>query len=237
VCLVSFSVLFLLLSTYFGFQTAVESSVASYFDKITIKRFNVIIDPGHGGIDGGAVGITGVNEKDINLQISLKLKHIMSLLGIVSEYTRTTDITLGNGENTIAEKKISDMRKRLELINAQPYNLMLSIHTNFYPEEKYWGPQVFYSENTDSGKIYAESIQNALKEFVMHENLRKAKKALDEIYLLKNAHCPALIVECGFLSNYNEELLLQTDDHQIKIASAIVAGILNSNCYTKEITG
>ncbi len=223
--LVAFFSLFGLVITV---KTAQESALlirSTYFD--TLNDGIVMIDPGHGGMDGGAVGKSGVQEKDINLIVSQKLKHLLNLFGISVDMTRTEDISLNLSGDTIAKKKVSDMHKRLELINQKPYELILSIHMNSYPEEKYWGSQVFYSDSFAEGKTYATVIQNSLRQFVAPDNKREAKAAPSEIYLLKHAIYPAVIVECGFLTNFNEESLLKTSEHQTKLAAAITAGYLS----------
>ncbi len=225
--IVAFFTLFGLIVTV---KTAQESAMLIRTTYLDMYKDNVVmIDAGHGGIDGGAVGKSGLQEKEVNLYVSIKLKHLLNLFGTEVDMTRTEDISLNSNGDTIAKKKVQDMHKRLELINAKPYDVLLSIHMNSYPEEKYWGSQVFYSTSLVNSKKYATSIQTSLREFVAPENKREAKSAPPEIYLLKHATCPALIVECGFLTNYSEEAKLKTENHQIKLASAITAGYLN--CY------
>lgn len=226
-CFTSYIALFLLLSLFVSYQSAMESAVMTQGrEPAVLPHSLVIIDPGHGGMDGGAVGITGTYEKDLNLQVALKLEKVLNLFGVAADMTRNTDVTLGSGGDTIAKKKAEDMRTRLRIINETPYELLFSIHMNSYPEEKYWGSQVFYAGGTAIAKGYGESIQKSLRTFVASDNKREAKRASDEIYLMKHAVCPALIIECGFLSNYREEALLQTQEHQIKLACAIASGFL-----------
>jgi len=216
---------FLVLSSILSYQTAMHSAVLAEINEIPLCNA-VLIDPGHGGEDGGAVGIEGTLEKDLNLLVAQKISHVFHLFGFPTEMTRTEDVMLGDGGQGIAQKKVSDMHARLALINGKPYLSLLSIHMNSYPEEKYWGAQVFYSGRLDETKVYGTSIQNALKTFVSPENKREAKRAPDEIYLMKKAECPAMIIECGFISNRYEESLLKTNEHQIKIAAAVVAGFI-----------
>ena len=206
------------------YQTAKESALVTANADLLPRGGCVMIDPGHGGMDGGAVGINEVLEKDLNIQVAQKLKVLLNLLGTQTDMTRTEDVSLGKNDQTIARQKVEDMRKRLELINSKPYDAMLSIHMNFYPESKYWGSQVFYSGNFPQAKDLAEHIQQQFRLIVAADNQREIKKASDEIYLMKHAQCPALVIECGFLSNPDEANQLCDAQHQVKLALAIASG-------------
>ena len=227
-CLTLYIAFFLVISCIVTFQSAMESAVLTQTNIPYQYKDAVIIDPGHGGLDGGTVGISGTTEKELNLQVAEKLRHVMQLFGVPADMTRESDQMLGEGGDTIAQKKVSDMQTRLAMINAKPYRLMMSIHMNHYPEEKYWGSQVFYAKKSEEAKAYGKAIQTSFRQFASPDNKREAKQASDEIYLLKHADCPALIIECGFLSNSREEKLLQSDTHQIKLAAAIAAGYLSA---------
>lgn len=186
----------------------------------------VVIDPGHGGIDGGAVGISGVYEKDLNLQISEKLRDTMSFLGFGTRMTRQDDVSVHKEGITIREKKISDIKCRVDSINKIKDAFLISVHLNHFSMEKYSGAQVFYGKN-EASKPLAVAIQDALKYGVDEENKRIPQKA-GNVYLLNNVNCPAVLVECGFLSNAKEEKLLKNEDYQRKLALSVAVGFVNS---------
>lgn len=182
----------------------------------------VVIDPGHGGMDGGAVSVLGDSEKDINLAISLKLRDMLKEKGIGVVMTRDTDTGL-YGE-TDSNKKVADMRNRCQLINESNASLLVSIHQNNYRSEGVKGAQVFYYSHSKEGEKAAVILQNHLRESLNKENGRKAK-ANDNYYILINVECPAVIAECGFLSNYGEAELLKSEEYQEKTAAALCSGI------------
>lgn len=186
----------------------------------------VLIDPGHGGFDGGAVAQDGTTEKHLNLAISLCLHDLLYICGVPVELTRTTDMGLEEDANaSIRDKKVSDMRKRLALYNNA--SVVISIHQNHFSESKYSGTQVFYSATHSDSAILAESIRAAVVDWVQPQNKRELKKATDSIYLLYHAQTPAVLVECGFLSNPEEREKLKTPAYQQQMAFAIMAGYLN----------
>lgn len=188
----------------------------------------IIVDAGHGGEDGGTSSSQGVREKDINLQISDKLSMLMNLAGYKTLLTRTEDKLLYDGEpDTMRSKKLADIRKRMEIINSNPESIFLSIHQNFFTESKYWGTQVFYSGNNPESKLIAEEIQRSVVGSFQKDNTRKIKQSGKEIYLLHNAKSPAVMVECGFMSNPSEALLLSDEKYQINMAVAIIDGVNN----------
>lgn len=187
------------------------------------QNVTVVIDAGHGGEDGGAVA-NGIIEKDINLSISRKLAALLSASGYKVREIRKTDVMVNTEGETTRERKVSDMKNRLAVFNENEGNIVISIHQNKFPQEKYNGTQVFYSTNNDNSAVLAESIRESVVSLIQPENERETKPAGKEIYLLHNAEIPAVIVECGFLSNYNEAKLLETEKYQQKIAFAIFAG-------------
>ena len=188
----------------------------------------IIVDAGHGGEDGGTSSSQGVREKDINLQISDKLSMLLNLAGYKTLLTRTEDKLLYDGEpDTMRSKKVADIRKRMEIINSNPESIFLSIHQNFFTESKYWGTQVFYSGNNPESKLIAEEIQRSVVGSFQKDNARKIKQSGKEIYLLHNAKSPAVMVECGFMSNPSEALLLSDEKYQINMAVAIINGVNN----------
>lgn len=182
----------------------------------------VVIDPGHGGMDGGAVSVLGDPEKDINLSIGLKLQNILKEKGIAVVMTRETDTGLyGEADSN---KKVADMKARCQLINEVSPDLMISIHQNNYQSEGVKGAQVFYYSTSLEGERAATTLQKYLVEGLDKENGRKAK-ANDNYYILINVKCPAIIAECGFLSNYEEAELLKSEEYQQKVAVALSNGI------------
>lgn len=190
--------------------------------KMDVRECIVAIDVGHGGFDPGKVGVSGVLEKDINLSIAKKLKRRLEKKGIMVVLTREEDVDLAlEGEG----KKMSDMRERVRIINESKALLSVSIHQNSFVSESVKGYQVFYYETSKEGKILAELLQDSIRTVVKDENSRMAK-ANNDYYILKNVQCPMVIVECGFLSNYEEEALLAEEDYQEKLAKGMEKGIL-----------
>ncbi len=186
----------------------------------------IIVDAGHGGEDGGTQSSAGVLEKDINLSISLKLGNLLRLMGYTVVYTRSDD-TLHYGSDAVKQrqKKVSDIHHRMKIIETYPESIFLSIHQNHFSESKYYGAQVFYSKNNTYSKTIAESIQTNIRNLTQPENERQVKQSGTDIYLLYNAISPAVMVECGFLSNAGEALRLSDSDYQKKISLAIAAGL------------
>ena len=191
----------------------------------------LIIDPGHGGADGGAVAADGTKESLINLEISLKMKSLSDLLGIKSVIIRESeDLPYPEDTATIAAKKRWDQNRRLELINSTPNCLLLSIHQNYYPDPRPSGAQVLYGAVEGSQQL-GELCHEALNSSLCPDNRRVAAPISDKIFLMKNAKCPAILVECGFMSNSDELGKLLSGDYQIKIALILVNSYL---AYTAE---
>ena len=187
----------------------------------------VIVDAGHGGEDGGAVSKNGVKESDINLKIALKLQNLLEENGTTVILTRSTENAIyDEGMNTLRQKKVSDIKNRVEIGNNSNADIFISIHLNKIPQEKYYGWQCFFKETNESSKKLAKSIQQALNETMEIENKREALK-IKGIYIIDNVKIPTTIVECGFLSNEKEEQLLQTEEYQEKLAQGIYKGINN----------
>lgn len=187
----------------------------------------IVIDPGHGGEDGGAVSDSGVLEKDINLSIANDTSALFYLLGFDILRTRKNDMALDSGEDTIRKRKVSDMKKRLEIFNSSKENTIISIHQNKFSESKYHGAQIFYSPNNSKSKQLADSIKYSVKGLLQPDNERECKKADGGIYLLKNTNNPAIIVECGFISNEEECNHLLDKQYQKQMAFSITAGFLS----------
>lgn len=183
----------------------------------------IVIDAGHGGDDPGKIGINKAKEKEINLAISKKLKKLLEKEKIKVVMTRTEDE--GLYQQSDSNKKVEDMRKRCEIISEAKPVFTVSIHQNSYPEESVKGAQVFYYGQSQEGKKLAEILQKVLIEQLDPQNHREAK-ANENYYILKRTESPTVIVECGFLSNYEEAELLVTEEYQDKVAKAVAAGIL-----------
>lgn len=198
----------------------------------TLCRPQVIIDAGHGGIDGGAVSNSGTAEADINLSISTKTRDIMNLLGVSVIMTRSDRNSLDyNEDRSIRDNKNSDLKARLKLATDNPGHDFLSIHLNKFEQSKSYGAQMFYSKNNPASKIIAEYIQQSFVNYIDSTNKRTPKQSHDSIYLMKHINSPAVIVECGFLSNPEEERLLMSENYHTHVALAITKGYLD---YIKE---
>ncbi len=191
----------------------------------TTDRKSVIIDAGHGGIDGGAVSADGTVEKDINLKIALKTKTFFELFGYDVIMTRETDKSIHDDSATsIKSQKTSDLHNRLKIADENLDSLLISIHQNKFSSGKSKGMQVFYSGNDADSKPLADSIQNFTRANINKDNDRQTKQITKDVYLIYNAKQPAVLVECGFLSNAEETKLLKTDSYQSKLAFCIFGG-------------
>lgn len=187
----------------------------------------VIIDAGHGGFDGGAVAEDGTVEKDINLSIALYLQEYLSVFDIKTIMIRETDCSVeDDGLNTIRQRKTSDLHNRMKLMEETDNAIFISIHQNKYPDGKYSGTQVFYSPKTkEESQALAQTIQDCVINTLQKDNKRQIKECGTSVYLMYNAVKPAVLVECGFLSNYEETNKLKTPEYQKKIAFCIAVGI------------
>lgn len=179
----------------------------------------IILDAGHGGVDGGAKSCTGVLESTINLEITLRLRDLMALLGVDTKLIRETDISVYTEGESIAAKKISDLKNRVKIVNQTPNAILISIHQNYFTDSRYSGAQVFYS-NTEYSKAFGKVMQTALVKTLSPASKRQCKKA-DGIYLLNNIKTTGILIECGFLSNPAEASRLQTKQYQQKLCAVI----------------
>ena len=194
---------------------------------LPVKGRIVVIDPGHGGLDGGAVSKSGVAEKDINLKIAIFLKELFESDGAKVIMTRSEDLSLHSDENaTVKNKKRQDLLKRREIANNSGADMMISIHLNKFEQSKYKGAQVFYEPNFQDSKKLASSIQKSLKQNLDSSNTRMEMPIDSSKLQFKNLSVPSVIVECGFLSNPEESLLLSTEEYQRKVAVAVYLGVL-----------
>lgn len=186
------------------------------------KTWTIILDPGHGGNDPGKIGVNDVLEKDINLNIALYLQEYLIGEGIQVIMTRTTDTGLYSED--ASNKKAEDMKNRVALIGENDADLLVSIHQNSYTQEQYAGAQVFYYTGSQEGQLLACCVQESLISGADPQNHRQAKENSD-YYLLKKSSVPAIICECGFLSNREECEKLSTPEYQKRIAQSISQGI------------
>ncbi len=184
----------------------------------------IILDAGHGGEDGGASSKDGTLEKDLNLSITLKLKEILEKNNFKVILTRQDDNALDNGESTISKRKNADLNNRIKLINSSNADMIVSIHMNSFPQEKYYGFQTFYKKNCEYSKELATNIQNCMKNNIDIENNR-VEMEINNVKIIERANIPAVLVECGFLSNEKEAQRLKAEEYQIKLAKGIFDGI------------
>ena len=209
---------------FIAIAAGTDQAVSTALQRGGVNREHIlIIDPGHGGVDGGATSCTGVLESQINLEISLKLRDMLQLLGHKTQMIRTTDISVYTQGETIAAKKVSDLRERVRLVNETEDAVLISIHQNTFSDSQYSGAQVFYPETEGSQKM-AETLQNALIKTINSTSNRKAKKA-QGVYLMEHIEKTGILVECGFLSNPQEEAKLRDPDYQKKLCAVIAASV------------
>lgn len=189
------------------------------------RKHCFIIDAGHGGVDGGATSCTGKLESAFNLEISIRLNDLMHFLGYHTRMIRTEDISIYTKGESIAEKKISDLKERVRVCNETEGAILLSIHQNTFSDGRYNGAQVFYSDS-DVSRELAHKVQTLLVNAINPGSNRKPKKAAG-IYLMEHISCPGVLIECGFLSNPEEESKLRTPEYQKQLCCVIVSAAVN----------
>lgn len=214
----------LLLSAILGLALLTDQAVTALarLDTETSDRV-IIIDAGHGGIDGGATSCTGVLESQLNLQIALRLEDLMHLLGMETQMIRRTDVSVYTEGSTIAAQKVSDLKQRVRIVNETEDALLISIHQNTFPDGRYSGAQVFVAHNEES-RLLGEKLQANLIRTLNPGSHRKCKQA-DGIYLMEHIQRPGILLECGFLSNIAEEAKLRSTDYQQQLCAVIAATI------------
>ena len=196
----------------------------------------VIIDAGHGGVDGGTSADDGTVEKDLNLQIALKLNEFLKSMGVNTILVRDSDKSIHDDTaTTIRQKKVSDLKNRLSIINNTEDSVFVSIHQNHYGDSKYRGTQVFYSKNNPQSLKLAECIRMPVVSYLQPENTREIKQSGSEIYLLYHAQAPSVMVECGFLSNPEDTKQLKDEKYQQKLAFIISLGIIDYFGKTEDL--
>lgn len=208
-----------------GLLTVQQFSAIRPVSAVHMAPTIVVIDPGHGGEDGGAVSKTGQKESELNLEISLRLRDLCVLLGIPTRMLRTEDVMLCDEQaQTISQKKVSDLKRRVALVNETPGALLVSIHQNSFPQgTQYRGAQVFYAATNGSQEL-AERLQGRIQASLDSANHRSCKPS-DAVYLMEHVQCPAILLECGFLTNTDEEILLRTPGYQKKLV-CVLASVL-----------
>lgn len=194
----------------------------------TEVQSGILLDAGHGGEDGGAVSASGVKESEINLSIVLRMEQLMAFMGESPSLLRREDRSLHEPHAvTLREKKVSDLKSRVAMANAVPDAVLISIHQNSYPEPKYKGTQVFFAPTPGSEQL-AQRVQQSVLQELQPYNKRAEKQIPKEVYLMNHINNRAILIECGFLTNPEEEQLLRTLEYQKKMALAISCSILNS---------
>ena len=209
----------LLMATVFASKT-----VTTIAESIPIQRkYTIVIDAGHGGEDGGATSCTGAHESQINLQVALRLRDLCHLLGWKTVMIRTEDISVYTEGTTIAQKKISDLKQRVAITQQVSNAILVSIHQNIFSDSRYHGPQVFYAP-TEGSQELAELLQASLRE-ALDKDSNRACKIADSVYLMQHVTCPAVLIECGFLSNPEEEAKLRREDYQKQLVCVMVSAL------------
>lgn len=220
---VALTLVFSYLVVYYAFdrvQLAVPTSTTPKNDVV------IVLDAGHGGMDGGCSSADGVPEKVINLNILLSLRDMFELAGYEVYVTRDTDKSIhDDGIEGIANQKSSDMDNRLALFNEHSNAICLSIHQNQFTDPKYSGAQMFYASTNSESQYIAQTLQNKFVEYLQPENKREIKLCGKELFLCHYCENPTVMVECGFLSNADEANLLKTEEYQSKVAFTIFAAI------------
>ena len=214
------------MGTALGFGNVLFSHDQSVFSGACEEErvLTVVIDAGHGGRDGGAVAEDGTLEKHLNLAVAMKLKALLESADIRVVMTRETDIELASPDSS--HKKADDLKARVQLARECENAIFVSIHMNRFPVEKYSGLQVYYSENHENSIALAQTVQTVAEEALRNTHGRKVKSAGDSIYIMAHLEIPAVLVECGFLSNFEETALLKTEDYQKKLAMCLYASLI-----------
>ena len=198
-----------------------DSTVSVMSEAVKPEQHVFVIDAGHGGIDGGATSCTGVLESRINLEIALRLNDLLHLLGYETVMIRTTDRSVYTQGQSIAAQKVSDLKERVRTVNETRNGVLISIHQNMYSDGRYSGAQVFYSRDVES-RLLAEKLQRYFVEALNPGSNRKCKKAAG-VYLMEHIKVPGVLIECGFLSNIEEEAKLRSPTYQMQLCVVIAA--------------
>lgn len=208
----------LVVSAFLAISYGASLATTTVAQLIPLEREKtLVIDAGHGGVDGGATSCTGILESRFNLEICLKLEDLFRLLGYKTKMIRKTDISVYTSGDTIAAKKVSDLRQRVKMVMETEDPVLISIHQNMFSDGRYSGAQVFYNLQ---GEDLARCLQSSLVKSLNPDSKRISKPA-DGVYLMQHIDCPAVLVECGFLSNPEEEAKLRDETYQKKLCCVI----------------
>lgn len=223
--MLSFIIFYVLIVSLFLLGTLIGNRAITVMSESRpyTNRHCLVIDAGHGGVDGGATSCSGVLESRINLEIALCMRDVFHMLGYDTRMIRETDVSIYTEGETIAAKKVSDLKQRVKTVNETDNAILVSIHQNYFPDGRYSGAQVFYSDNNES-KLLAAQLQNNLVAALNPSSKRQAKKA-DGIYLMEHISGCGILVECGFLSNIEEESRLRDPIYQKQLSGVIAATI------------
>lgn len=187
------------------------------------RKHCIIIDPGHGGEDGGATSCSGVLESQFNLEISQKLNDLLQLLGYRTKLIRNSDISIYVKGDSIAQKKASDLKERVRIANEMSNCLLLSIHQNHFSDSRYSGAQVFYAKTEGSHEL-AKHLQEKLVSTINKGSKRQSKLSTG-VYLMEHIQCTGILIECGFISNFEEEAKLRSEEYQKKLCCVIASAV------------
>ncbi len=219
------AVLLMIVFTVWELVQLFRSEEVAVFYPVKTTETVLVIDAGHGGADGGAVSPSGTVESAVNLDIALKLNQLAGLFGVQTVLTREGDYSIHDSSAaTLREQKRSDLENRVALVNGTENAVLISIHQNIYESSSSRGTQVFYASETC--RDWAVQTQALFATQVDASNTRQAAVISDTVYLMSHITCPALLVECGFLSNPEEEALLLTPEYQRKLAAVLLAGYI-----------
>lgn len=210
------------------FSDDIKTTAAVMAPSVYKSDVTLVIDPGHGGADGGAVSDSGAKESEINLAIALKIRDLAGFFGVDTIMTRQSEeIPYPESAGTIREKKVYDQNSRVDLVNSTENAILISVHQNNYPDASPSGGQIFYTENNCS-IVLAGNIQEVFASAISPESTRAASVIGDDIYLFQKIDCPAVLVECGFMSNPGDFALLSTESYRSKLALVIISGYMQS---------
>lgn len=213
-------------AVFLGATCLGSRAVSVISQEIPVERERtIVIDAGHGGEDGGAVSCTGAKESGINLEIALRLRDLLHLLGYKTRMIRTEDISVYTAGQTLAQKKVSDLRERVRIVQETEDPLLVSIHQNTFSDSRYSGAQVFYAP-AGEGRALAEALQRDIGQ-TLNPGSNRSAKAASGVYLMEHICCTGILVECGFLSNAAEEARLRDGGYQQKVTAVIACGLSN----------
>lgn len=230
-CLWSNLPIYLLVIALFAVMATVTTkTVTAVAEALPMPRSHtIVIDAGHGGEDGGAVSCTGVQESQINLEISLRLRDLLHFLGYQTKMIRTSNTSVSTQGSTISQRKVSDLKHRVQMVEETENALLISIHQNQFSEKQYAGAQVFYAPTQGSQEL-AEETQAQLIALLNPASKRACKKA-DSVYLMQHISCTGILVECGFLSNPEEEAKLRTPEYQQMLCCILASSL---DCFLTQ---